>query len=272
MNYRILIFFCCVFISCNKNGISKKYYSNGNLKEKRYSTKNKTQFDSMIVYFEKFRNIPKSSIFLKNDSTYYQRNYFNNGNIKSDGHFVKNENFKIGKWKFYSINGYKESVMEYLNIRDKSYLNQTWVFDKKGDTLFGNKGHFYETNVSDTLLLGKANRIHFFLKEPFFSSESDVFVLLPKDEETLKDYFQNENTIEWDSIENIASRYKKVEYEDYNLNVVFDIQPIGVGEKKLRGIIMEKGQLPDDKSKYAIRKIYFDIPYYVIGNDGNGTE
>ena len=262
MNYRVLTLLFWILISCNTN-IKKEYYSNGNLKELKYYGKKNSQSDSMIVYFEEYKGIPKSIITLKEDSVYYQKKYYQNGRIESEGYYINNENFKIGKWEFHNIKGYKESVMEYMNIRNKSYLNQSWTFNKEGDTLYGDKGHFYETNLSDTLKLDKVNRIQFFLKEPFLSSQSQVYILLPKDEESLNKYFYNEKFIEWDTIKNVALRYKNKKYINYNLNVVFDIQPMSSGKKKLKGIILEKGKLPNDKSKLAIRKIYFNIPYYV---------
>ncbi len=74
--------------SCNnKNGIWKKYYSNGELKNEC-----------------KYRN---------GTPTGFWKHYFENGQLKSEGKYINGK--KAGTWKYYFENGEIKEEVQYLN-------------------------------------------------------------------------------------------------------------------------------------------------------------
>ena len=244
------------------HGVYKEFYENGNLKKEVYYSEGIKDSVSHN-YFEKKNHVLSSTVFWKKDKVVYQKNYFFKGGLKSEGE-VLNDSLKIGKWDFYSQNGYKSEIAEFINLKNKSFLNQKWMINEQGDTIDG--GNYYKLKMKDTVDLGKSFRVHFYLEKPVISYSSQLFVLLPK-ENSLKENFSNEDQIKWDTIENISQRFRnRKTYQDRNHDVIFDLESDKAGIKRLRGVLLEKSTIEKDSFDFVTRKMYFDIPYYVRSN------
>lgn len=285
MKYSLLTILLILLISCNDIKKEKEYYTNGNLKYevainndiydgnyKEYyedgSLRVEGNFDKNLKdglftqYYKSTDKLLKTETLWKNDTSYYQKNIGLPGNILSEG--ALDNNRKVGKWKYYDENkGYLKEIQEFLIVRDSTYLNQNWLLNNEKDTL--TEGNHYKMMSSDTLD-NKQQRVYFFLKQPYFSYDSNLVVLIPRDDDKLKDDFTNENTIKWDTIDNLANRFRSQgKYSDRNHDVVFDLDYLSAGKKRLRGILLEKQTVKSDTSNYdfATRKIYFDKEFYV---------
>jgi hypothetical protein len=109
--------------------------------------------------------------------------------------------------------------------------------------------------------MGKNNetlRLHFYLKQPLISIDSELFVCIPKCNK-LKADFSNESNIKWDTISNIAKRFNNQNrYIDRKFDVIFDINKNE--NEYLRGFLLEKSIDKIDSLDFVTRKIYFDIP------------
>lgn len=276
----ILLIFIC-FTACKET--EKEYYSNGklkfeiNLKDSKFDGNYLEYFEngdlkiegffseglrqgSFTEYYPKGHKYSKSETQWEDDILLYQKNYGKNGNVVSEGELLGSN--KYGEWKYYN-HGYLKEVQEFFYRNDSTYLNQNWVLSKTGDTL--QKGNHYKMISKDTINFAQ-QRIYFLLKQPYFSYKSEVFVCLPRNEEELNKDFSNEYDIQWDTINNLANRYRNQgKYGDRNLDVVFDLGYKTGGSKKLKGILIEKKQINNDSIEYdyATRKIYFDREIFI---------
>ncbi|MGS2764559.1 toxin-antitoxin system YwqK family antitoxin [Sinomicrobium sp. M5D2P9] len=243
------------------NGSYKEYYEDGTLRIKGSFIDNLKQ-GLFTEYYKSTDKLLKTETFWKNDTSYYQKNIGKSGYILSEGALVNNR--KFGKWKYYDDNeGYLKEIREFFIIKNSTYLNQNWLLNSEQDTL--TKGNHYKIISSDTLDY-EQQRIYFFLKQPYFSYDSDLLVLIPRNNDELKDDFSNEETIEWDTIDNLANRYKNQrKYGDRNHDVVFDLDYLSAGKKRLRGVLLEKENVKSDTLNYEFttRKIYFDKEVYI---------
>ncbi len=286
MKYLLSLIILIILFSCNNAKRENEYYANGNLKyeviivDDKYNGLYKEYYEDgtlkiegnfeeglkqgqFVQYYKPVDKLLKSETSWKNDTLYYQKDIGKNDYIVSEGKL--DNGLKIGKWKYYDSNeGYLKEIQEFFVIKDSTYLNQNWLFNKNRDTLA--KGNHYKLMSKDTLKYSQ-QRVYFFLKQPYFSYDSDFVVCLPKDDNKLKDDFSNENMIEWDTIDNLANRFRNQgKYSDRNHDVVFDLDYQSSGKKRLRGVLVEKQTLKNgDTSKYdfATRKIYFDKELFI---------
>lgn len=285
MKYYLLTLIVILLISCEGTKKNKKYFPNGNLKSEavidngKYNGEYKEYYEDGTVriqgnfegnlkqglfkyYYKPSDRLLRTETLWRNDTPYYQKNIGKSSRILSEGALSNNR--KVDKWKFYDENeGYIREVQEFFIVNGSSYLNQNWLLNKEQDTLA--KGNHYEMLSKDTLNYDQ-QRIYFFLKQPYFSYDSDFFVCIPRNDEELEDDFSNENTIKWDTIESLAKRFRNQgKYKDRNHDVVFDLDYLSAGNKRLRGVLIEKQSVKNDTSNYdfVTRKIYFDKELYI---------
>lgn len=258
--YMTLILAICLLVSCNNKEKVIEYYQNGNPKA-LYIYENGIIQDSSIHYYENIKEAIKAIKYWKNDSVYYQKDFFENGKLMREGKLLR-DNFRIGKWDLYSPENYKSEVIEYFNINNESYRNQTWKLNSRGDTILG--GNFYRLlHFQDTILYNQPSRTHFLLKQRLL--EGELFVCLPKKGMTIKSDFSNEYKIAWDTINNISREYKNdSKYENVKYDVIFGLVSDKKGLNVLRGFLLEKEDVRhSDTLDFITRKIYFEIPYFV---------
>mgnify|MGYP003586811365 CR=1 FL=1 len=136
-----------LFISCNNKKEVVEYYDNENPKSVYIYEKGIKQ-DSSIHFYKTPKAVIKTIKYWKDNNAYYQRDFFDNGSLMREGHLLR-DNFRIGKWDLYNSEGCKLEVIEYFNINNKSYINQVWKLNSKGDTIPG--GGFYEVKNKDTI-------------------------------------------------------------------------------------------------------------------------
>lgn len=285
MKYVLQLIFLALIVSCNSSKKEKEYYANGKLKyevtinDDGYNGDYKEYYEDGTLriegvfkdnlkqglfthYYKPKDRLLKTETLWENDTSYHQKNIGKSGNVLSEGE-LKN-NLKVGKWEYYEENnGYLKEIQEYLIIRDTTYLNQNWLLNREKDTF--PKGNHYKMMSPDTLNY-EQQRIYFFLKQPYISYDSELVVLLPRNDDELKEDFSNESTIEWDTIDNLANRFRNQgKYGDRNHDVVFDLDYLSAGKKRLRGVLLEKQNTESDTSKFdfTTRKIYFDKEIYI---------
>jgi antitoxin component YwqK of YwqJK toxin-antitoxin module len=238
----------------------KEFYENGNPKTVYFYEKGKRK-DSSVHYFETSRGAMKAIKYWKDDNAYFQKDFFENGRLMRKGKLLK-DNFRLGKWDLYALENYKAEVIEYFNINNKSYRNQTWKLNRKGDTILG--GNFYRLlHFQDTVHYNQPSRTHFLLMQKLLDGE--LFLCLPKKAKSLKADFSNEYEITWDTIKNISREFKnEPKYKNVKYDVIFGLISGDKGPNNLRGYLLELEDVRySDTIDFITRKIYFDIPYYV---------
>lgn len=255
------IFLALAFYTCKKGTQSSsiiEYYENGKIKSKTsYSNGRKT----VIQYFNNKENNAEAIIRSQGDSMSHVMCYYPNNKLRSIGNFYL-DSLKVGKWKYYNNNETLNDINEYLIISGQSYLNQRWVFNEIGDTIGGN---FFEVKMKDTINQDEANRFHFFLKKPLFSSNnSESYILLPKDDRKLNKDFSNKDAIEWDTIHSIRTKNTSNQnLKSRHYDILLDTYSEDSGDLSLIGILVEKDLREIDSIDFVTRDIYFDIPYFV---------
>ncbi len=189
-------------------------------------------------------------------------NYNKEGILISRGQVKKdNQNFRIKKWRF--IESKYDSIVEYMNIDNRSYVNQFWIINKNKDTLF-EKSNFFEYKFKDTVDVGKPARFQFYLNSKFYYN-SDIAVILPYDDDKLNNDFSNISKIKTDtfpSLDNDGIPHPEIPKEvpvdriaDFNL--IYE----SPGNKKIRGALVEYYYKKD--STRIERRLYFDKSIYV---------
>ncbi len=170
---------------------------------------------------------------------------------------------RIGIKKFKaSDENIKDSIVEYLKINGKEYANQIWIVDKNNDTIGGN---YYDTFIMDTTKLGEITKLQFTLTKPTIKWESNMFVVLPLEDDKLKEDFSNLTEIKLDtfhSFENDGISNDKLLDLNLPLNHIaeFGIEYSTPGKKRIRGLIVERGKL---NGKGYERRLFFDKSVYV---------
>ena len=291
MRYIIIQFaIISFFLSCNKSkkefyetgelkkefainqgeieGKVAEYYKSGNLKELHYFKKGVQTDSSFFFYEQPINKIKKVVHWLNNDSTKITE-YYSNDNVKARGGRYKG--IRVGKWNLYNESGHLDATYEYKRIKAKEYLNQTWYFGQKGDTL--SKGNSYYFNSFNDIKLDDV-RFYFFLNQPFFSSKSRVSLIIPRNQNSnFNEDFSNEDEIELMEIPSLADdglKHNNMRNNiPYNLIVNFDKSFKSKGKTNFRGIIVEalndsdKSFKPTDTISWNERRIYFDKEVYV---------
>lgn len=105
-------------------------YPNGKLKELKFISNERP--DSLVRFNENGTRISKREFVL--DDTLLTV-YHQNGKPESKG-IITNDSLKSGWWEYYGENGNLISKRDYFIRCDDYYLNQSVIFDKKGDTIY----------------------------------------------------------------------------------------------------------------------------------------
>ncbi len=244
------------------HGTYKEFYENGGLKTSIVYKNGKKEGMSLHIH-KQGHKFSKTEIYWENDSANYQKNYSRTNELISEGPLLK-YNFKNNKWKFYDSSSYLKEVQEFVDISNKPYLNQRWLFNGIGDTIEG--GNYYRLVFKDTIVKGESVKVYFYLEQPLMANDSELYVCLPKSKD-LKNDFSNENEIQWDTIDNLAKRFfQKKKFLDRNHDVIFEFEGGKEGIHFLQGFLLEKSSKNVDTFDFATRKIYFKIPFFVSGD------
>lgn len=292
MCYRrlVLIKFCLMlFVSCND--IKKKYHSNGNIKIE-YTTNDKGQYNGIFKEYFKDGLLKEQHLYENghkvDSSVYYTTNervhmikYWNDstnlvlylddnmdtlkyGNTKNG-----KLNFRIGKWVFKNSHMTNDSIVEYIDYKNQSYANQVWVIDKNQDTL-QDKGNYYDFYMKDSTNVNTPHRLHFFLYQPYFNYDSDVEVVLPKNDSDLNSNFDNLFQIERDTFLSLKndgiSRPELSEEDETNHHIQFGLKFDTPGKKRVRGALIEYIGLKDNDLYSRQERIIFFEKYLYVGH------
>ncbi len=288
MSIFIFFFLCHSCVHNNEQETQKNYYSSGNIKlEKIYENNN---LKLMKYYYDLGDRRLKKIVYRKGD---YDSiiNYYKNQNIYQKG----NQNFKglkYGNWYKYTKEGYLSVAREYFIIKNKSILNRTFYYNKKGDTVWYAKEfnrYNQEEFASDTLTYRNSTMILFNfypnkdtinIGEPFAASvrcnsplarnyNSEIEMLLAKEDANYNKEFSNENEVKFDTFPNLL--YDGVNREYFpNANpryvAVFGRWFDTPGKKILRGYMREyfsRKPTATDSIIKGERKVYFEKTIFV---------
>jgi hypothetical protein len=165
---------CHIIISCSYQKTEEVKYSNGKLKEITYITgKN---IDSVVRYNSQGKRSSKKN-FLSIDTLVTV--YHPNGVVESEG-IMTNDTLKSGWWKYYREDGSLKSKRHYFIKCDDYYLNQSIVFDRKGDTVYS-EDDFNETIFFDYKLENINGESRLFYKISPISYRSKLELVLMTD-------------------------------------------------------------------------------------------
>ena len=184
------------------------------------------------------------------------RQYLNNASLAND-------EIRIGKITFNVANEIVEdSIVEYLKIDGKEYANQIWLVNKNKDTIGGN---YFNSLVEDTSKIGTPIRLRFYLSDPTINYESDMYVLLPYDDDELEEDYSNFFEIQLDtfpSLKNDGIPHPELADLELPLHHIseFALDYSNSGEKRVRGVIIERGMT--NEKKYE-RRLFFDKSFYI---------
>ncbi|MDF4223014.1 hypothetical protein PXC01_15525 [Maribacter sp. M208] len=170
---------------------------------------------------------------------------------------------KIGIKKFkVADKNIKDSIVEYIKIDGNEYANQIWLISKTNDTIGGN---YFNSYINDTTKLGEVTRLRFVLTKPTIDWASEMFVVLPYDDDELKSDFSNLREIKLDtfhSLKNDEIPHLELNELDLPLNHIteFGLDYENPGKKRVRGIVVERGKKYNKKYE---RRLFFDESLYI---------
>lgn len=274
-----LVVFCFIVLSCaNKKNIQTTYYKSGevlseieyNVKEQRNGDAKEFFKNGIISKIAKYSNgelIDTTYTFYSNGNkkdiiiflkdSIYTKGFYENGAIKGKGKLLKGVNTKkIGWWEFFKENGQLDKKVEFVNILNEEYVNQsiTYLSNSIIDTT---RSYFYTIKTPDTVQLKSKHKVNIGYSSPK-SKDSNVYLVVAKD---LKEDFSNLNQIKKDSM------LLPFGILDFDMN--FKEQ----GVKNIRGYFYEKyldSLRPNKNSLDSLdasifeRKIYFDKKIFVL--------
>ncbi len=247
-----------------KEGTSKEYFPNGNLKEiHRYI--NDKPVDSSLYYYDSETPYRLKQIRYWSDSTNFTKVYNRNKQIIRQGRSLNsNPNFRIGKWKYF-LNKIGDSIIEYKTIDGEVYSNQVWVI-ANGDTLI-NKGNYFSVTYKDTIQLGELAKMYFFLDQPFLSYNSESKVVIPKISSELKADYSNLFDIEsyeYPSLKNDGIPRDDIpEDVPLNHNIAIGLDYKTPGQKRVRGVLIEYIKDSVKSTSTKERRLYFDETFFI---------
>ncbi len=287
MKYLYLFIVLCVF-SCNK--ANKEYHDNGKIK-KKYFKKNDKYEGQFLEYFENGFLKEKHKYFngVKIDSSFYYNStqnlveikiwknnethksiIFNDKNeIEKEGLLSNKDSLnRIGVWRFSKKREPKiDSLVEYKFVNKKSYANQIWLVKNEKDTLISKGNFFNSLIINDTSIAGDVMRLRFVLTKPFFSNDSEMFVIVPYKNSDLTKDFSNIYEIKHDTFPSLINDgIPHPEVADLNLNHIteFGLKYSSSGKKIVRGIIVEKSK---ENNQYVERRLFFEEHFFYKKND-----
>lgn len=250
------------------HGTYKEYFENGKLKQIHNYSKGKNVDSSLYFYPNTNENVSVIKYWQENKN-YYQKEFYPNGKIKKEG-MVHDSIILINEWKFYNKEGNLNEIKEYKNIAGKTYLNQTYNLNNKGDTLEYGTNNIEIKLSKDTVKLNEPFRATAFLRARFFKDKNSyISVYLSHGASQFNKDFSNQNIIKKDTFYNLSidtvnqKWYRDI---DYNRLVVFGKWFDTIGSKSVRGYVSEFYERDITKKDSSVMKevrTYFDIPVYV---------
>lgn len=248
------------------DGIYLEYFENGNLKEKHLYNLG-VKVDTSYFYFDNDSNGVKIKIDNSLEQMKKASFYFPTGELKAKG-ILDSTNVKVGKWLVFHKNGEIDKIIEYFNINQKEYVNQTWKYSD--GEINNDKGHFFEMQISkDTVQVNEDIKVLFNLSRPLFSAKSEVYVLIPREDNELRSDFSNFNEVKKDTFLSLNKEGRSTDFDKYNLSVAFSLSYEKRGIKRIRGVLVEKtdeGFLEEkDSLKFEERYLYFNKEVFVKG-------
>ena len=171
---------------------------------------------------------------------------------------------RTGIWKYPVDDEFVNySIVEFLKINGRNYVNQIWLVNNEKDTVGGNYFNLY---LNDSTKLGEITRIRFELVEPTISKESEIYVLMPSDESDLDEQFSNFFDLKLDtlhSLKNDGIPHPELANLGLDLNhiVEFGIEFLTPRQKRIQGIVSEKGLFYGKKFE---RRLFFDETIWVV--------
>lgn len=285
--WTIFLIMVCV-LSCHKKEREERaYYPSGNCESIKY------YYSNNLIKTVKFYDsiVPISFIETRHkkgyDSLCY---YYKNGVLYSTGNKTIQGNY-IGKWNFYTKEGFLSETNEYMIIKGETKLNQVWFYNQKRDTMFyGNKNfNIYDQEefredpnkikrtisvdfefISDTITID--NPFRGLVKDwhPFWRQKnSESYVVLGKEEFNFNADFSNENQVKADTfycLEKDKLNKQNFPKSDKRYTVAFGKWFKTPGKKILRGYVEEKyTKIPIKENDISMesRRTYFEKVIYV---------
>ena len=258
------------------SGEFKSYYKDGKLKAE-HIYKNGVKVDSSVYYYwgKNIENGRRRVVYYsKVEKDSFNLNYYYNKNgYKTTSGYTshKDIDLRVGKWSFFKQE--TDSIVEYLNMGGESYVNQVWILNSKTRDTLKNRGNFFEIYMRDTISLGDLLHIRCFLYLPYYGYNSDMEVLIPTDDNELKNDFSNFDTVEKEvfySLKNDIIQHLSIPKEiPKNHYADFGFQYEDTGEKRIRGAIVEyvdiniKAKNGADSITRLERRLFFDRKVYV---------
>src|SRR5690554_5539960 len=251
------------FISCNKEDKIIERYDNGSIKAIHYYKKH--NLDSSHLYYPSQR-LKQVVHFNVKDTLGYTISYKEDGTKQTEGYIVNNYlDYRVGKWHLYGRK--TDSIVEYINVNEQPYVNQVWVLDRKTKDTIYDKGNFFNIFNQDTVFVGEVLKFRFYLFQPYFSYNSDMLVVIPKNDNELNIDFSNIFEIQKDtfhSLKNDGIPHLEIPKEvPQNHNSNFGIIYENIGEKRVRGYISEYVKDKENTTKRMERILFFDKKIYV---------
>lgn len=283
---RFILMLSVLFVCFSCNDITKEYYGNGNLK-KQYIKKTNDKYEGEYIEFFENGGLKEKHLYkdgIKIDSSFYHdyesdlsetKVWLDNskhksiikdkeGSILREGVLSNSDSLnRIGIWKFYKANNdVWDSIVEYKYVYGKSYANQIWLV-KDEDTL-GTRGNYFMSFIKEREGREKTIRFDFELIAPLFSYDSEVFVVIPYDDNELKDDFSNLLEIERDtfpSLKNDGIAHPELAgIKNMNNIVMFALEYEESGKERIRGMLVEKFNQNGNNKE---RRLFFEKYFYV---------
>ncbi|HMC01612.1 MAG TPA: hypothetical protein VKN14_11310 [Flavobacteriaceae bacterium] len=206
-------------------GYGGEHYPNGNLKSLSY-IKNGIPADTVFFYYE-------------------------NGKVKEKG-LVENS-LPIGWWTYFNDKGILTEKSEWLILRDSSYKNQSYYFDKTGN-IKNEPSSYFELDIPDTLRIGKnLARIKNY-ETNNYGNEGNLITIIMDNQYS-------------------ESEIKKDTFSDGTLKPFFGIYAYKTGKLKIKGKIQEQilNKEKEDDSLFTLTLSdhykYFEKEIYVWDKD-----
>lgn len=267
LNTVLVVLLIGLFDSCS-NREKIQFYKNGNIKQKDFYSKYK--LDSTSIYFEDKQNLIKERRIYQ-DSLIMVYKFAPTGQLTIKGTELRSNNLKMGKWIYSDYQTNMDSIVEYVPIKNNSHVNQIWIQTFEKDTILG-RGNYFEIIKKDTISSDELFRVRFILMEPFIGSDSEVVIVIPKNDAELEDDFSNLFRIDRDTIKSLKNdgiiRSEIPNGLAINHFVDFGINFEETGEQKIRGALIEYQYLDDSTmTKMNINRnehrLFFNSTVYV---------
>jgi len=251
-------------ISCSEQ-MKREYYDNGFIKKEDYFIDKK--LDSSVHFHESKKDQIKE-IRSFTDSTIHISRFDVNGKLTMQGRTLRNNtDFKIGKWVYSDFNSKMDSIVEYVNYNNKPYVNQFWLRTFNRDTIIG-RGNYFDV-YTEADLISKFVKVRFILFEPALGEDSDIMVIIPKDDKELNSDFSNLFEIESDTLKSYENDgIERTGLPDgLQINHIsdFGINYEESGRHKIRGVLIEfkdkkqkDGRVNESNEKLE-RRMFFDV-------------